>query len=170
MMTAVRVSGVLFLVALGFAALPVTGCGSDSGSKASGGTGGSKNTEDAGPPPAAIPEGSVGCGAKVCAPPDTGTGTACCRDSFQSLCGVNVGMGCAAPAKPPPKGCPALPVVMGFMTNACCTTMGKCGVDLTMLGQGCIDTVTAAAQAMAMGIMVPQTVTEASCTPGDGGT
>ncbi|HEX3594449.1 MAG TPA: hypothetical protein VHU80_05085 [Polyangiaceae bacterium] len=171
MMTALRVSGALFVAALGITAISTTGCGSSGGSdKPAGGTGGSKDTsEDAGPGPAAVPEGSVGCGDKVCSVPDGVMGTACCQDPFKGTCGVNSGMGCANPPKPPPKGCPTLPSVMGFMTSACCTAMGQCGVDLTFVGQGCLDIATAAAQAQMMGIMVGTVPAGASCTPGDGG-
>ncbi|HEX4335827.1 MAG TPA: hypothetical protein VH062_07930 [Polyangiaceae bacterium] len=171
MMTAVRVSGALFLLAFGLAPLSLGGCGSSGGSdKSTDGTGGTKSTamEDAGSP-VQIPEGSVGCGQAVCSVPDGVTGTACCRDAFSSLCGVNAGMGCAKPPPAPPKGCPTLPSVMGIMTAACCTSMGQCGVDLTFVGQGCIDIATAAAQAMAMGVMVGTVPAAATCTPSDGG-
>jgi hypothetical protein len=92
---------------------------------------------------------------------------------FQGLCGVQatgIMTGCVESAKPPPKGCPTLPAVMGFMTQACCTTMGQCGVDLSAFGQGCVDIATAAAQAMQMGVNVGTVPAAASCTPGDGGT
>jgi hypothetical protein len=176
MMTAARLTGALILSTFGLVAIPMTGCGSDSGNKPTSGTGGGSNqndnkSQDAGPTPPPIPEGSVGCGQKVCAVPQGTTGMACCIDAFSAVCGVNTGngMGCTALPKQPPPGCPPLPAVMGFMTTACCTSMGQCGVDLSFIGQGCVDIAVAAQRAMAMGIDVGQSPPEATCTPGDGG-
>ncbi|HVW26209.1 MAG TPA: hypothetical protein VHC69_12620 [Polyangiaceae bacterium] len=188
-MTALRLSGASFLLAIGLAALPTTGCGGDSGGGGGSGGGsgksgsGGKSSSDAGPSSGGststgaapstggAPAGSIPCGSTNCTAPDGMT--ACCRDMFQGLCGVEatgIMTGCVEPPKPPPPGCPALPSVMGFMTTACCTSMGQCGVDESAFGQGCVDIATAAAQAMQMGINVGQVPAEASCTPGDGGT
>jgi len=174
MKTAVRVGGALFLLALGSAAFPVAGCGSDSGSKSTSGTGGSgggTGTPDAGPATGAggIPAGSAACGSKVCTPPDS-TFTACCISVFQGQCGVLSGTTCAAAPTAPPKGCPTVPPTMGITVPPCCTTTGLCGVDLKMFGMGCVDSVTAAAQAKAMGFDTGQMPVDTKCTPGDGGT
>jgi hypothetical protein len=135
-----RVLGVAAL----FASLSPIACGSDSG-KGNGsntnGTGGKASTgQDAGPPPATIPPGSVGCGSNVCSVPTGVTGTACCLDAFQSICGVTMMApfgGTSSCAKAPPPAatdCPALQTT--FLRN-CCTTDSKCGVDTSMFGGGC---------------------------------
>ena len=173
-MRALRVSGALFLIALGSSALPTTGCGGDSGGGGSGTGGqsnngsGGKSNSDAGNNSSGGSADGVPCGTTHCTTPEGLTEEPCCRDAFSSLCGVKNIMGnCAEAPKPPPKGCPSL---AGFPVSVCCTMDGKCGVDLKMFGQGCIDIQTAASMAMSMGVpIMGQVPAAASCTPGDGG-
>ena len=165
---AARVSA-LCVVVVGFASLP-TGCGGDAepttegtGGKGSGnGSGGKSTMTDEGT--GGAPEGSVPCGEKNCVVPEGAMGPACCKDAFSSACGVKSGTSCVDPPKPPPPGCPAIPGFMGFNITACCTPAGLCGVDLTMVGQGCIDLATAIAMAPP-GVMIGQAPMPASCTP-----
>jgi hypothetical protein len=164
---AARVSA-LCVIAVGFASLP-TGCGGDAepttegtGGKGSG-SGGKPTMTDEGT--GGAPEGSVPCGEKNCVVPEGVPGPACCKDPFTSACGVKSGTSCVDPPKPPPMGCPAIPAFMGLPIAACCTPAGMCGVDLTMLGQGCIDIATAVAMAQSMGVMIGQAPMPAPCTP-----
>ena len=162
---AVRVSALCVLV-VGFASLP-TGCGGDAEPSPEGtggkGSGGKPTMTDDGT--GGAPAGSVPCGEKNCVVPEGATGPACCKDAFNSTCGVKTGDSCTDPPKPPPTGCPAIPGFMGFNITACCTPAGQCGVDLTMLGQGCVDLATALAMAQSMGVMIGQAPAPASCTP-----
>jgi hypothetical protein len=160
------------LVAFGVALLPA-GCGGDSEQtpEGTGGKGGGKSMPEEGSGGAAngsggAPTGSVPCGENNCTPPEGSTMTACCMDHFMGTCGVqNATGGCVAAPKPPPPGCPMIPAVMGFALNPCCTPAGQCGVDLTMLGQGCLDLAAAAQQAAMQGVMVGQVPMPTPCSP-----
>ena len=134
-------------VATLFASLPPLACGSDSGngkstSNNNKGDGGPSNNNTGGSP-SDIPAGSVGCGSKVCSMVDGTMGTACCADAFSSICGINsqLLMGRCVKAPPPePKECPMLPSIGGFIQlRGCCTAMGECGVDESMLNMGCLN-------------------------------
>lgn len=164
MKMAARVSA-LCLVAVGFASLP-TGCGGDAEKTPEGtggsGSGGQTMTDDGS---GGAPTGGVPCGEMNCVVPEGVPGPACCKDPFKSACGVLSGSSCVDPPKPPPMGCPAVPAFMGLPIAACCTPAGQCGVDLTALGQGCIDIATAVAQAQMMGVVIDQAPMPASCTP-----
>ena len=167
MKMAVRFSA-LCLVAFGFALLPA-GCGGDA-EKTPEGTGGSAGNPDEGSGGASdgsggAPAGNVPCGEKNCVPPEGSTAPACCKDPFTSACGVLNAGTCSEPPKPPPMGCPAIPAFMGLPITACCTPAGQCGVDLTTLGQGCIDIATAVSMAQMMGVMIGQAPMPAPCTP-----
>ena len=182
-MNALRLRRVDLLVTICFAALPMSACGgskSDGGSasgssseKSAGGT--SSTNADASPSTAGASPGTGGspgslpCGTTNCTLPEGSKETLCCQDQFAGICGVKNRTGCVNPPKPPPKGCPKLPSVRGFMGNACCTTAGQCGIQQRGFGQACVDVATAAAQASMMGVNIGQVPPPTSCTPGDGG-
>jgi hypothetical protein len=100
-----------------------------------------------------------------CLPPEGTDFMPCCKDPFASACGVVSGNTCADVPKAPPKGCPVLPPVMGLTFSACCTMDGQCGVDLTMLGMGCLDLASALVLAMQMGQNISNPPAPAACTP-----
>jgi hypothetical protein len=147
-------------VATLFASLWPIACGSDSGKGDTGGTGGKKSTSepDSGPSTtptttasSPIPMGSVGCGSNVCGPVDGVTGAPCCADMFAGTCGVkNFAGQCTKAPAPQPKECPTLMPIGGVIQlRSCCTTMGECGIDASMFGQGtCINYADAKTQAM----------------------
>jgi hypothetical protein len=163
--------------ALLLAGLSPIACGSDSkgstsdnkdtntgGSKGDDGTGGATTTTphvDAGPPP---PTGSVPCGSTNCVLPTGVTGTACCKDNFGSVCGMTSALGGCGDLPPEtPAGCGMLPSTPFFSLIPCCTANGECGVDLTMLGLGCLNYADAKAKTAGMipdggtinGMMIP---------------
>lgn len=94
-------------------------------------------------------DGGVPCGAEVCKP------GACCADPFASLCGAPIGeRACLIPS---PEGvmsdmrCPSVNVMNLFTIPSCCTEDGKCGIDATNFGSGCVELGVAAEMAAQMG-------------------
>ena len=162
MNTAIRL-GALCAAMVTIASLAATACGSDSGTGSTKDMTASKNDSKdtvSGPP------GSVPCGMTHCLPPEGSDLEPCCMAPFESKCGVKSGNTCAEAPKPPPTGCPTIPPFMGLTFAACCTMDGQCGVDLTMLGMGCLDLSSALQLAMQMGQTISNAPAPASCTPG----
>jgi len=179
-------------VATLLASLSPVACGSDSGNKSSS-TSNDKNKDSGAPAPSAssnIPAGMVGCGSKVCGMPDGVTGTPCCADAFNSICGYTSALGGACTMDPPPqpKDCPTIQPIGGFIQlRSCCTSKGECGVNGMMFGTGCLNYADAKQYAMMFtpggggggatggggaGSLFNFMLTlpdEQSCTPGDGG-
>ena len=117
-----------------------------------------QHEEDAGPPPEDLPPGAVGCARQVCMPPAGSTQMACCKDPFEGICGVRIGMGCEMP--PPVQmadpRCPNVPIgAMGaFTLTSCCTPENMCGIQPPSFGGvsfgagGCVELGRAASMAM----------------------
>jgi hypothetical protein len=110
---------------------------------------------------------SVQCGATMCSPPAAGAvvslGACCLPDGG---CGASLGMlpaagagGAAdscldtAPGTPDPT-CPSM-TTMGFLMKGCCSAVGVCGVDLSVIGLGCISSISGF-PGMAMDAAPPQ--------------
>jgi hypothetical protein len=96
--------------------------------------------------PSAPPPAPVMCGGKTCSAPMSMIPgfmlTACCQSdnecgaSFPAMGGGGGGGCLSTAAGTPDTACPSVRM-MGFPIPGCCTTMGLCGLDLTMAGLGC---------------------------------
>lgn len=104
------------------AALGVTACGSDdSGKKASPSKEDSKDDD----------KGSVGCGPKVCNPPEGFMGQLCCKSNFDGVCGQMVAGTCTDLPPAADKRCESSTfMVMGNTVSvpSCCTANNECGL------------------------------------------
>jgi hypothetical protein len=114
---------------------------------ATGGTGGKTTTGGTGGTAAPMP---VKCGSKTCSagggalaglPGGIGAGLApmaCCVDEKAGTCGMMVMGKCSLPPKTDPS-CPSVNFPVIGMMGSCCADDGKCGLDGSALGQGCVD-------------------------------
>lgn len=122
---------------------------------------------------------SVQCGSTTCSPPAAGAAVslaACCLPD--GGCGASFGMspladpegGAAACLDTDPgtldPSCPST-TTMGFHMQGCCSVAGVCGVDLSIIGLGCISSIPGLAMADA-GPPLPCGDAAASSTQGSG--
>jgi len=91
---------------------------------------------------------AVPCGSNVCVPPPAllpgfGVRAPCCVDPFAGICGTTASAfsGFCQPPLPPDPRCPSAQTMLGSF-NGCCTD-NDCGLDMSNLGLGCVDTANA---------------------------
>jgi hypothetical protein len=117
---------------------------------------GSPATSDSGSSSAAAAQ-VVMCGSATCSVPPEANGLvkACCAEEATNMCGLTssfVKNECKPPAPPHPI-CPSL-TIAGATAAGCCTAMGKCGIDVSIIGMGCIDSSRAGGMTMIGGMMI----------------
>lgn len=121
--------------------------------------------------PAAPLNQPVSCGTATCEVPPEAKGLIkpCCIDEAMSVCGLmsSFTMNECKPPEPEHPVCKGI-TVAGTTANGCCTAMGKCGIELSIIGMGCLDASMFGGRTTMVGGMTLEAPPPLDCTPEGG--